>query len=255
MKLVKIFGERNTSTNALKKLLEENSNSRVAPSVIGEVAPRIRDLVKIATKTKLPHTLRERLIDYGFSGKTALNSWKHTATNFENIDDLDDAHVIFCVRHPASWVLGLYRKPYQIHETNYSDLRSFLDIRWTTAGRERLQKAPISATETYNMKLESYAQLQESLSNKSISYSIVRHEDFAVNQLEVFSKLAMHLDEPAEHPKELTRSTKDSRKDADYYKNYYGKMLWLKDIDSQSLDKINNEIDWAQLSQYEYSPI
>ena len=152
-------------------------------------------------------------------------------------------------------MLGLYRKPYQIHETNYSDLRSFLDIRWTTAGRERLQKAPISATETYNMKLESYAQLQESLSNKSISYSIVRHEDFAVNQLEVFSKLAMHLDEPAEHPKELTRSTKDSRKDADYYKNYYGKMLWLKDIDSQSLDKINNEIDWAQLSQYEYSPI
>lgn len=255
MKLQKIFGERNTSTNAVKNLIEMNSNSRVAPSVITAINPKIAKLVKYSSKIKAPREVREMLLDHGFSDQTAINSWKHTATNFDNIDDLKDVHVIFCVRHPASWILGLYRRPYNIYKINYNDLPSFLDSRWTTLGREKLQNASMSAIETYNAKLKSYANLQGALSENAIPYSIVRQEDFAMNQLEVFKSLAPHLQKPKKHPQELKKSTKDADKDSEYYRKYYGEKLWLKDIDRNSLDKINNEIDWSLLTQYDYDPI
>lgn len=255
MKSVKIFGERNTSTNALYKVIEQNSKSRVAPSTIDEVSPNLYSLIRYGSRIKMPHQVREMIIDYAFPKTTAIDSWKHTTTNFKNVDDLQDVHVIFCVRHPASWILGLYRKPYHIYEKNYNDLYSFLATRWKTVGRERLHNATTSATEIYNLKLESYSTLKNMLSENKISYSVVRHEDFAVNQLEVFQKIAPYLDQPTEkfHPLEV--STKDKSKDSEYYKEYYGEKLWVKDIDKKSLDKINNEIDWHQLSSYEYYPI
>ena len=93
------------------------------------------------------------------------------------------------------------------------------------------------------------------LSKHGISYSTVRHEDFATNQQSVFSQFSDILDQPTKHFQELRNSTKDKSKTSDHYKTYYGERLWMKEIDKNSLDRINTEIDWSQLSSYGYDPI
>ena len=67
--MIKIFGERNTSTNALHLLIERNSVARLAPSVARDLDPTIARRLKWARRLRLPHALRERMIDRVFAGR------------------------------------------------------------------------------------------------------------------------------------------------------------------------------------------
>lgn len=115
-----------------------------------------------------PH-LREHLVDAIFRGQPALLSWKHTATNFDDIESLSGHSVIFCVRHPASWVLGLFRRPYHVHGESSPSLSAFLNRRWRTVGRERLERAEMSAMQIYNAKMTAFAGLQARLDAAGMS--------------------------------------------------------------------------------------
>jgi hypothetical protein len=48
--------------------------------------------------------LSEAYIDFLFRRAPDVHAWKHAATVFDAPDDFAAAHVIFCVRDPASWL-------------------------------------------------------------------------------------------------------------------------------------------------------
>ncbi len=254
-KTIKIFGERNTSTNALRSLIKENAQSYVAPGIAKELDPGFKQRLKTAKKWKVPGFFRERMIDRVFDGRGPLEAWKHTAPNFQDISAFSECHVIFCVRHPASWLLGLYKRPYHIYGRPAANFGEFLNKRWKTAKRERLASITTDAITLYNLKMVAYENFQRRLYDADVSYSIVRHEDFAVDQAAVFATLVPRLLDPKLEPTLLDASTKDHGKNRDYYKEFYGKQLWRSEIDSESMARINDEIDWQGLTSVDYRPI
>lgn len=253
--MIKIFGERNTATNAVKAMIEANSASRLAPSVVGEVAPEWTGRLRIAAKLKLPDRYREAMVDRAFSGRGPLETWKHAVTFFDGVEAFSDCHVVFCVRHPASWALGLFRRPYHIPGPKAASLSEFLDKRWKTRGRERLSRREVSATELYNVKMAGFADLQERLAASGLGYSVVRQEDFAIDQEAVFVRLAPHLTQPAAAFHTLDASTKDKRKSRAYYEDYYGNQRWKDEIDPASSERLREEIDWGAVENLGYAPI
>ena len=57
---------------------------------------------------------KEQLIDAAFKGRPILEQWKHAATYFDVATVNDDVHFVFTVRHPLSWLIGLFQKPYHL---------------------------------------------------------------------------------------------------------------------------------------------
>lgn len=251
---IKIFGERNTSTNALKALIEINSTSKVAPSVAKELDPNVTHRLRLARMLLIPAVWREHMIDSVFEGRPPLRAWKHAATLFNEMQCFEGCHVIFCVRHPMSWLLGLFKRPYHIHGKASESFYDFLDKRWKTVGREGLGRAETSPIELYNIKMASYAKLQCRLQEMGHTYSVVRHEDFAVDQEQVFLNLAPHLDGPHTEFQTLDASTKDSKKTRSYYQDYYGEERWRDEIDVRSNSRIVENIDWSALEGLRYFP-
>lgn len=255
VKTVKIFGERSTSTTALKALIESNSQSRVAPSVWTDLNPSLAKRLALAKRLKIPPAFQERIIDRVFHNCSPLQAWKHTLTEFEDVSDFGECHVIFCVRHPASWLLALHKRPHHIYGEKPETLSGFLNKRWKTVGREGLDRAETSATELYNRKMAAFFKLQSRLSEVGVSYSIVRHQDFAVDQAKAFSQIKQHLDGASSTFTPLETSTKDRRKSRAYYQDYYGNQRWRDEIDARSMDRIRSEIDWSVVKPFDYVPL
>ena len=109
----KIFGERNTGTNALLKMLKRNSKSDFFPGTMAEISPMTELKISLLQKAGLNTKAKEAMIDKVFYGRSPLERWKHSTTNF-SLDGLDETHFIFTVRDPRSWLIGLFKKPYHI---------------------------------------------------------------------------------------------------------------------------------------------
>ena len=103
--------------------------------------------------------------------------------------------------------------------------------------------------------MAAYAALQARLDAAGLSYSVVRHEDFAVDQAAVFAGLKPFLSEPASEFTALSASTKDKKKTESYYRDYYGQQRWISEIDPDSKSRINDEIDWSIVAGLGYEPI
>jgi len=121
-------------------------------------------------------------------------------------------------------------------------------------GRERLGGAEMSALELYNTKIAAYRGLCVRLAALGLSPSIVRHDEFAIDQPAVFPALAPYLEDPVSVPVAIEASTKDADKDRAYYRDYYGSQRWRDIIDSESMARINETINWSELADFGYTP-
>jgi len=250
---MKIFGERNSATNALRQLIEANSGSTVVPSTMRAMRPRPSVAERVSMR--LGTRAREQYIDLFFSRRPDLEAWKHCATDFDRPDVFRGCFVVFCVRHPASWVLSLKRRPYNALGPVPDDFDEFLRMDWRTAGRERLRRERLRPLDLHTAKVESYLAFERELAAAGVSTAFVRFEDFVVDQTGVFRSLAADLDSPNDDVVPIRRSTNDSRKDAGYYARYYGGNEWLAEIPATSIATINDNAAWELLERFDYHPL
>ena len=235
---IKIFGERNTATNALTQVIRKNSETKVLPGTMGELSPSTRKHLDFCLKHGISVKEKEAIIDQVFAGRGLLEQWKHSATYY-NVEEIEGVHFIFTVRNPLSWLVGLYRKPYHLLGEKPSSLLEFAQKPWRTVQRDNLPNQQYKPLELYAEKLQSYIDLIEKLEAKSISYSIIRFEDFVADQQGAFDKLVVYLDKPSECFEMLNTSTKDNNKDADFYKKYYANERWR--IDFPQINDISDQ--------------
>lgn len=73
---VKIFGERNTSTNALKRLIEMNSAARVLPSIAGDLEPGFKSPVNVFIRRIMGREYTETRIDRIFEAAPPGPDWR-----------------------------------------------------------------------------------------------------------------------------------------------------------------------------------
>jgi hypothetical protein len=249
---VKIFGERNTATNALKQIIESNSESHCCPATKTDLGKPFGPFQTFVFK----HSPRwgEALIDRAFEGVDASRAWKHCATDFRTAADLAGKTVFFCVRHPGSWLLSIFRNHYHAIDELPTELGEFINYSWRTVKRERLGKKRYTPLDLYMKKLESYRHLIGLLEMDDIDYRFVRFEDVVLAQGRMFSELRPLLKNPTNEFCELRKSTKSATKTLIDYQNYYGAEHWREELAGLE-NTINNRVDWDMLARFDYKAL
>jgi hypothetical protein len=224
---VKIFGERNTGTRALTGLLERNSIAQCLPGTEKELAPeRFLEIHK-----------DEPAMDELFSTVPAAFAWKHCATYFDDISSLEDCQIIFTVRHPLSWLVGLFDRPYHHLAPIPDTIAEFASQPWKTVKREYLGERSYTPLELYRQKLLSYL-------SAPFEGRFVKFEDIVLDPEEVLrsfgSETAILLLDSTK-PND-PRSLKDMQA-------YYREERWRERIDG-----ILEEPDWGLFSRFGYCP-
>lgn len=248
---VKIFGERNTGTNALKQLIECNSRSVCLPGADGEVNLLLARLAVIKAN---PPRLAELINDLIYVGRSPLNAWKHCATNFSTTDIFHGRLVLFTIRHPASWLLSLFKNPYHRIGPPAGDLATFINTPWRTVRRERLNRESYYPLDLYETKLRSYRDYSAKLAAAGVANRFIRHEDIVLDQEGVFRQVADHLMFPREDVAPIRSATKQSPRTLDEIKSYYAEEKWRVPFRGME-SHVNQRIDWSELKAFGYSPL
>jgi hypothetical protein len=239
--MIKVFGERNTSTNALERIIRLNSKSLVHPGTVSELDRSSFQRMRIMKREGASAESIEAFIDSVFLDRPPIQQWKHAATRFDQVDDFVGTHVIFTVRHPLSWMLSLYKNPYHALMSLPDSLHGFMKCAWKTVERERLGGSPFTPLALYREKLDSYLSLTAAFDRENITYTILKFEDLITNQSGCFDKIRPYLDDPSKTFEALTQSTKTKEKDLEYYIDYYGHERWKDEVPEPVL----SEFDFA----------
>jgi len=244
-RLIKIYGERNTNTNYLEKLIKLNLDARQVPGT----APRyIRTIQKI-----LPG--KEWLRDRYFSTTFEQNlGWKHTrvTTPVEMASDAVNRREICFVsitKNPYSWLLSLYSKPYSHqYSDNRPDFETFLQTPWKTVARDQCDDLLASPIALWNIKNTSYLQLTKFNGLNITTESTVQDPE------SVISKIGNHfsINRLSSEFLNYDKSTKDKTKNFAYYQDYYLQERWRDKLSTEAASIISEKVDRRLMSHFGY---
>lgn len=250
---VKIFGERNTSTNALSRVLAANSGVEILPSQAMDLSGSRNVAVRLARAVSRDRPQpKETILDWALANQPASHAWKHCATLFDDLSPLDGCLVVVCVRHPASWLLALHRRPYNRLVPVPRRFADFLRMDWPTVRRDNLGGRTMTPVALYNEKLRSYRRLIAGRDARGQATRVCRFETFAVDQEAAVAEILPLLRDPAPRFRPLLGSTKEGDKDAAHYADYYGAERWRAEIDAEAADLIAAGIDRETAAAFGY---
>lgn len=266
---IKIYGERNTGTNYLFKLIETNLKAKLLPGSDPEFLRSIQRW--------LPG--HEYLLDL-YSWITYQNNlgWKHSLVmRPEVLKSMKicskNLHYITLTKNPYSWLLSLYKRPYHynykfsIFKNPYLRLltlyrrpyhytvkklsfEQFLLSEWITTKRERTDKIIENPIELWNMKNRSYLNLHKNFDSLSLKYEelIANPEALIIKIKEKFKIYYKYSSF-----QNISQSTKGDKKDFSFYRKYYLEEQWKEQLSEESISIINQYLDKDLLNYYDYN--
>lgn len=244
---VKIYGERNTGTNYLARLLSQNLDLRLLPGVVSRRAGRVAALSDRAAHTLHVDRVRpgERIKDLWFSSAFCSNlGWKHMLVSVDSIErcDLGDrTHFVTLTKNPYSWVLSMFRRPHHFAGEAQTDLEEFVATPWRTVRRERAAMVYPSPVALWNAKNRAYGGLAESFRTTSILYEDLLADPNAVVDLVRDETGARMLAKSYSNVLESTKG--DADKDHSFYRKYYLEEVWRDELTPRVLGTINSALD------------
>lgn len=249
MKL-KIYGERNTGTNYVQRLIEKNCNIEILRGTVPKLSSRL--LLKM-DKFSFLHPLSELIRDLYFSIQENNNAgWKHMEVNLDllkNNFNNDEIIYLCIVKNPYSWALSLYDKPYHQY-TESNSLEFFLSKKWKCVKRENSSADEYkNIIKMWNNKVRSYLMLKEELGNNVL---IIKYEDFLYDYtllLDQLASLGVTMNDTYDN---ITKSTKEKSKDNNYYRDYYLNEKWKERLSLENIQMINNNLDSSICEKLNY---
>ena len=241
MKRVKIFGERNTGTNALALFIDRNSSTELLPGTAREILPSYRGPLEESGLR-----VNEAIIDSIFEGEPLSKSWKHACTSFSiaDLQDFQNCTTIILFRNPYSWCHRLWERPYNTLVAMPPVFAQFIGMNWPTVRRERMGEKALSPPELINEKMRQYLSFIASAAAEGIQVTVVPFELLVCDPLAVWRHIGPCLSEPSQNPTIVVESTKDRSKDLAYYQDYYGSELWKKRINDADMKLMQDLVDW-----------
>ena len=254
VKSVKIYGERNSGTNALEKALAENFSCQLIPGVTDlkreVIQNHLRDWAGAASDLPL---LTESLIDNSIIAQMGKHlGWKHACPPLQAIaSHPDQAAIVFVTisKDPYRWLLSFYQKPYHRLIGNGRSFSQFIRQPWLTVRRDHCQFPLLpNPIHLYNTKLASHLALQDATTNcVSMTYS-----DFLFQFDRVMERLSGFLTPVHEQYRRPEASTKEAGVTFDDYLQKY-----RKPIEEQMSDEdrafINSQLDRSVVERAGYS--
>jgi len=238
---VKIFGERNTGTNALSQFIAQNSESPLFPGTFSQLPNADPSVLKQKGRGETEH-----LIDRAFSHQPAPFQWKHCATNFtdEDLAQFNSCTTLVLLRNPISWCLALWKNPYNSLVELPQRFDEFVNVKWKTAGRERLDSKELSPPDLINLKMSYYKEFVSRGQKNGLLMKVLRFERLVCSPLSVWMNIKDNLSNPKENPVLIERSTKDRSKNLQFYQAYYGEEKWKSEISQNTYNVLEKHIDW-----------
>lgn len=243
--VIKIYGERNTGTNYLSALLDLNFQCRQLPGFVPKAVMGLQLL--------LPG--REGVRDYWFEKTFSRNlGWKHMQV--PETDCLQDfatfsskLHFLTLTKNPYSWLISMHRRPYHQHYERKLSLTEFLTTPWQLAGRDNVDQPVTNPIELWNIKNRSYENLASRFPVLKLTYEALLCEPLQTLE-DIEKKFGLQRREP--RLRNYEQSTKDSDRDAAYYRDYYLKERWRSKLNRQSIQIINQHLDSDLLTTFGY---
>jgi hypothetical protein len=244
-KLIKMYGERNTNTNYMSKLLELNLDVIEVPGV---VPPIIMKMQKVLPGNELVRDI------YFYLTYSKNLGWKHTcAKSSEELNqyELFKSNLIFftITKNPYSWLLSLYRRPYHQYYSDEPSFETFLQRQWRTIGRDCVRNNPITPIELWNIKNKSYLQLDCKITTNITTERIFEDPEAVIRQISELHSIERKSGAFIHYE----RSTKEKGKDSAYYREYYLSEKWRKNLSSKAISIINESVDKELMSHFGYS--
>ncbi|MEW6079401.1 MAG: hypothetical protein AB1724_16465 [Thermodesulfobacteriota bacterium] len=240
---IKIYGERNTGTNYLGRLIDLNLNARQLPGV---VPPFISKLQKILPGNEI---IRDLYFSLSFSSNLG---WKHTRVSpaaLKTSPLVNSNLVILTVtRNPYAWLLSLYRRPYHQRYADNPSFETFLQRPWKTTRRDNTGRILKNPVELWNIKNNAYLGLQGLAALNLTAEGILADPAGVMKQISGRFSIPRRTDRFVDHE----RSTKDRGKDVHYYRDYYLNEKWKSDLSAGALAIINEFVDRRLMDYFGY---
>lgn len=241
---LKIYGERNTGTNYLTRLIETNLSAELLP---GTAPPALSHFRHLSSD-------EEKLIDGYFKWTYPFNlGWKHAAPRPLNVLSRYPGYrrlsgLIFLVRNPYSWLLSLHKNPY--HQTGMASctFEQFLRRNWLIHQRDEIGKPALNPIQLWNRKVGSYLEAGHA------SSLIIRFEDL-VNEPELWTRRIADQFDSALSERWFTNieaSTKSSDQNHSEYRTYYRLERWKEKLGPISIELINQDLDKGLMDFLQY---
>ncbi|MFC3285781.1 hypothetical protein [Litchfieldella rifensis] len=242
---LKIYGERNTNTNYLSKIIRRNLNVQELP---GTVPKRIDSI-----QSAFPGD--EFLKDVYFMFNFTRNlGWKHAKVKerkeIESAKVYKENRIFFITitKNPYSWLLSLHKRPY--HQTHLKNLSfsGFIESEWKTVRRENVGRNLNSPVDLWNVKNRSYQNLD------GLDVIHLTTEEIFESPEAVVDKIQnrFSLDRVSEKFMDYNKSIKEKGKDSGYYRQYYLEEKWRSKLTCNAVDKINQSLDRSLMERFGY---
>jgi len=251
----KVFGERNTGTGALVKFLAQNYAVELMPVQSGDLGAG-QDK-RIAWARTQPPAVRQvahqAAVDQLFAEHPDCLGWKHCAPVFSD-RVTPDIHFFFCVKNPYTWLLSLFKRPYDTLQEPAGDLMSFLTRPWLTVRREKLPPIIASPILLWSIKMQAYARFAEQARAIGCGVTYVRSEDTIADPLHV-ANLGLPFPLKGKEATPVTESTKDKGKTVEDYRAYYLEGGWKAGLSREAARFITANVTWSLGEPLGYTPL
>jgi len=244
MPLLKIYGERNTGTNYLTKLIRLNLSVVQLP---GTIPKWVRSL-----QNRLPGS--EWVRDVYFFGAYPRNlGWKHAAARAPDKlkNCLPGGPICFLTltKNPYAWLLSLHRMPYHQKNSSAGDFQTFLKTPWETVRRENAPRKLSSPVALWNLKNRSYLKLKAAAPTLNI-----RYEDLLENPAAVLGEISQtfSLGWKSSSFVNYEQPAKAHAKNNAFYRDYYLNEKWRAGLSPASVKLINRQLDAEVMQAFNY---
>ena len=234
-KKIKIYGERNTNTNYLSRLIKRNLDVDELPGMITGPLDRLFRVMPF----------QEFFRDSYFRRTTHENlGWKHMEVGADFVEHIrDDMYESLCfvtlTKNPYSWLLSLHKRPYHQLSKRKLSFRDFLQSEWSTVARDNSIRVFRNPIELWNVKNRSYFNLPDSKTLRFKTESLFEDPEKIINDISDTLGVRRLSGKFVNYES----STKDKSKNFDYYKDYYLAEKWRSSLHDDEIKLINESLD------------
>lgn len=242
-KYVKIYGERNTGTNYLEKLIQLNTSANLLSGIAFN-----RKLNKsFYFIERLGFVMFTEFLRNLYFMCSIRNSWKHK----ELVDTeklYKDVFYVVVVKNPYTFLLSLYKKSYHIKKAHSVSFLEFLKSPIKALKREG-EGYYLNPIELWKRKTKNLRFLQENNNN----IIVVRYEDLLANPEKEILKICKNGNlQLKDKFVNYSKSTKNKSLDFNFYKNKYLSEEWKKDFKQDELKFIKEQLDVELMKEFNY---
>ena len=256
--LLKIYGERNSGTKYLTKLTRRNLHLKILPGVFqsNQLKVEPEEVRATARQREMPEGQVKR--DLFFEETFSCNlGWKHSLVKSAKCLQAyeicsENISFLTITKNPYSWLLSLFRRPYDQWWRQEVDFDTFLTSPWLTVGRENGPRTFSSPVELWNRKNASYLPL-----GKRFPTVNLRYEDLLANPRRAIQRVwAMASCQWKQSSfVAVDQLRPDSSAGLAFYRAYYLEEQWKEKLSPYSIGLISERLSDEMLKHFQYEKL